>query len=236
MAVDIPKTKPAKKAPIQTPKTDTSLAEKKTNQRFMIWMGLLIGAIVLVGGYLIYRLGSAYVTQANKIKAQDMLISALDQKQKNLNELKPNYATIIAKGSNGVSDSDLILRALPTDNNYQGLIAMTEKMAQESGVKVTSVSQGGETGNASGTDTTNAPTADQPASGSSPQPFTFTVGLEGTYQGILEFLSKTQQASRVMNFSSMTITGGTGNTIQANITMQTYMQPAANIEPTTRPL
>lgn len=231
-----PKAKTPKKAPVATPNTAMSQAEKKTNQRFIIWMGVLIGAIVILGGYGVYRLGTTYVHEANKIKAQDMLITSLDQKEKNLQALKPNYEAITAKGANGVSDADLIMHALPLDSDYQGLIAMLEKMAQESGVKVTSVTQGS---GAAGSSTTAAPgaaAASGSSNSSSAQPFTFTVGLEGSYQGILDFLTKTQQASRVMNFSSMTLSGGSSGTVQANVTMQTYFQGPANIQSTTRPL
>jgi Tfp pilus assembly protein PilO len=230
-----PQLKTAKKTPIQVPNTDMSVAEKKSNQRFMVWMGVLIGAMILVGGYGIYRLSGAYVNQANKIKAQDMLIAALNQKQQNLNELKPNYEAITAKGANGLSDSELILHALPTDADYQGLIAMLEKMGQDSGVKVTSVSQGSGSSSASN-NSSSAQSSGQSSGGSSPQAFTFTVGVQGSYQGILNFLAKTQQVSRVMNFSNMTITSGTSGDIQANITFQTYYQPPANIQSTTRPL
>ncbi len=230
-----PVVKKAAKPAVQTPKTEMSQAEKRANQRFLMIMGGVIGLIVIVGGYGIYRLWTAYVHQANEVKAQDALIVSLDQKQKNLQALKPNYDTITAKGANGISDADLIMHALPIDADYQGLIAMLEKMAQQSNIKITSVTQGGGTGDAAAAGAASS-SSTTGTSGAAPQPLIFTVGLEGSYQGILDFLTKTQQASRVMNFSSMTLSGGTGGTIQANVTMQTYFQGPANIDSSTRPL
>jgi Tfp pilus assembly protein PilO len=218
-----PKTKDkSKPAPVITEKIETE--ERKTRNHIII-LCVVIGLIVLGGGFLIYYLAGVYSYQANKLKAQDEQIKLLEQKQKNLVELKPNYEAITAKNSNGVSDADLILRALPTETDFNGLIAMLEKMGQQSGVKITSATQ---QTSQSGQGNTGAVGAAQTVG--------FTVAVEGSYQGLIDFLKKTEQSSRVINFVSMALTGGSGQPIQANLTMNSYWQPPADIKPTTRPL
>ena len=179
-----------------------------------------------------------FVSQSNLNKAQDLLISDLIEKQKDLQELKPNYDKIIAKGTNGVSDAELILRAVPTTQDYESLIAILERMGQESGVKVKDISQQ----NAAQTGQTTPPPASsttQTAKNSiqtgGADPYTFIVKLEGSYNSILEFLNKTEDSARVINFNSMDIDGNTNN-ITANLTMTTYFKPDANIESTYIPL
>lgn len=213
---------------LKPPSTDESAKQAATNQHSLWLLGSLVAAIVLVGGWLGYQLATRYILEANKIKAQDILINALVQKQQALDQLRPNYDAITAKQGNGVSDADLILRALPLDADYKNLIAILEKIGQESGVQVTSVTQTGG-GNLADSQTTASP-------GSTPQPFSFTVGLQGSYPAILQFLQKTEQSSRVMNFSSMTLSGGSGGNVQANITMSTDFQGPADISSTKRPL
>lgn len=216
------------KKEIEVPKTDTSLAEDKSTRRFVFWMIAATVLVVLVGGGIIYWQVGLYVQQSNKNKAQDIEIGDLNTKIKNLDLLKPNYEKIIANNGSGSSDADLILRALPVGKGYDELVAMIEKMAQGSGVKVTSVTQteateGQPTGNGDNTTT--------------PIPYSFTVTLEGGYASILDFLKKTENSARVINFSSMNITGNSNNGVnQASITMQTYYQPQANINPKMEPL
>lgn len=220
-------TKPSKK--VEVPRTEVSIAQDTTNRKYMIIVGLIVAAIVIVGGYFIYRLTGQYIYQSNLNKAQDQLISSLEVKQKNLQELKPNYEAITTKGANGVSDATLILRAVPTTKDYENLIAILEKMGQDSGVKVTNVSQTGASG------TTTTPTTTPDANSSTATAFPFTVNVEGSYAAILDFLKKTEKSARVINFNSMSLNGNTGN-ITTNLTMTTYYKPDANIQSTTVPL
>lgn len=220
-----------KKQPIEVPKTEQSQTENREYKRYMLISALVIAALVLVGGFLIYWLASKYTHQSNLNKAQDMLLSSLTKKQKDLEELKPNLEVITKPGANGVSDADLILRAVPTTQNFESLIAILEKMGAESGVKVTNVSQT-QTNSANLATGTNQ---NAQGSGSQATPFTFTVNVEGSYNGILEFLKKTESSARVINFNNMSINGSTGN-ITANLTMTTFFKPDANINSTYVPL
>jgi len=219
--------KPTKK--IVVPQTEVSEKLDSTTRNYLIIMGLVSAGIVVFGGYMIYRLTTQYIYQSNVNKAQDQLIASLITKQKNLQALKPNFEAINSKGANGISDAQLILRAVPTTQDYENLLATLEKIGQDSGVKVTNVSQS--SSSTSGSDATN----DTAVSGATATGFPFTVNVEGSYSAILEFLKKTENSARVINFNSMSLNGDTGK-ISANLTMTTFYKPDANINSTMVPL
>lgn len=213
--------KPTKK--IAVPQTEVSEKLDSTTRNYLIIMGLVSVGIIVFGGYMIYRLTTQYIYQSNLNKAQDQLIASLVTKQKNLQALKPNFEAINSKGANGISDAQLILRAVPTTQDYENLLATLEKIGQDSGVKVTNVSS------------TSGTTSSTAVSGTAGTGFPFTVNVEGSYSAILEFLKKTENSARVINFNSMSLNGDTGK-VTANLTMTTYYKPDANINSTTVPL
>ncbi|MFO0862935.1 MAG: hypothetical protein U0516_04430 [Candidatus Saccharibacteria bacterium] len=223
--------KPSKK--VEVPKTEISEAQDKSARNYIIIMFVVIGLIVVVGGYIIYRLAAEFAYQSNVNRAQDMLLTSLNTKQKNLEQLKPNYEAITAKGTGGISDADRILSAMPITEAYDQLISSLEAMGQQSGVTVTSVTAGSSsgTGGSSASSANSSQSSSQKSNGSG-IPFTFTVNVKGSYAAILTFLKKTEQSARVINFNSMTVSGTNGSDLTANITMTTYYQPEANIEST----
>ena len=223
---------------VEVPKTEVSKKFDINTRNYLIFAGVAVFVILLVGGLIIYWLAGRFVSQSNINKAQDQLISDLTEKQKDLQELKPNYEKIIAKGANGVSDADLILRAVPTTQDYESLIAILERMGQESGVKVKDISQQnavqtGQTSPSPAASTTQPVNSSIQTGGATP--YVFIVKLEGSYNSILDFLNKTENSARVINFNSMDIDGNTNN-ITTSLTMTTYFKPDANIESTFIPL
>ncbi len=233
--------KQAKK--VQTPKTEVSLAQAQTAKHFYLIASLILVVIIIGGGYASYRLFTNYIHKLNEIKAQNKLVSSLDQKIKDLDALKVTYAQITdSKGGTG-SDADAILRALPVTEDYKSLIAMLENMVNVSGVSLDSVSKTSASGATAAPAGSSGSTATTPgASGSgttgaqSPQPVVFSVSISGPYDKIIRFLDNTEKSARVINFKSMQISndGGSGgtNSVKASLTMETYYQDKANIEST----
>lgn len=222
----------ASKKKAEHPKTTVSMNDKLATKNFLTIMIAVSIAVVLFGGYFIYRLSNAYIRQANEVKAQDQLIASLKQKQTSLEELKPNYAAITQKGANNVSDADLILRAVPTTEDYKSLIASLEQIGQQSGVKVTSVTQSNSP--AAAPSTTSTPAA-ATTSKTSASPLGFSVNITGPYEKIFTFLENTERSARVINFTSMTLSGNSGS-VSASLSMKTYWRPPANISSTMEPL
>ena len=224
-------TKTSKK--VVVPNTDVSLAQNTSTRNYLAIVGVICAIAILAGGYAAYMLAMQYTKQSNQNKAQDQLIASLETKQQNLKELKPNYDAITTAPAGGRADSTLILNALPVTQDYENLLAILEKIGRDSGVKLSTVSQTtAATAVPAAVDAAAAPAA---AAISAPLPFAFSVNIEGSYAAVLDFLKKTENSSRVINFNSMTL-GGTSPNISATLTMTTYYKPPANIKSTEVPL
>jgi len=227
--------------------TEMSKEESRKNRQYIITMYAITGLIVIVGGFFIYRLFGTYIRKTNEVKAQDQYINALQQKKKDLVTLQANFQNITRKGSNGLSDADVVLRALPETADFKTLIGVFENIGAASGVQAsvstpTTVAGAGTTATA-GTPSTNASagtigglTSDSNVStGSTPVPFQITVTVNGPYQQVLQFLKNTEKSLRPINFQTMTISGTSG-TVQASITFETYYQGQADISNHQEPL
>ena len=219
---------------VEHPKTAASMSDQLATKNFLTIMIVISIAVVLIGGFFIYRLSSSYIRQANEIKAQDQLIGSLKKKEVALEKLKPNYAAITQEGASNVSDADLILRAVPTTEDYKSLIASLEKIGQESNVKVTSVTQSTSATSAAPASPTNGNQA-APASSTSANVLGFSVNITGPYDKIFTFLENTERSARVINFTNMTLSGNSGS-VSASLSMKTYWRPPASIASTMEPL
>lgn len=217
MSPNIPDKK--NKPKIAIPNTDISMDENSNTNKFVFYMIAIITLAVIAGGIALYYLIGQYIKQSNKNKAQDITLNLLEQKKIDIDNLKPNYATIIAPGAGGKSDADLILIAMPLTESYDSLIAMLENMAQQSNVKLLSI----------------AKTSEASESANS---YSFSVSLSGGFSQILEFLKKTENSARIFDFVSMNIGGTTkgGGDVTVSATFRTYYNPSANIAPKEVPL
>lgn len=208
---------------VQAPTTRASQSDDKATKRYVFYMVSAMVLIAIVGGVIIYQLASAYVVQTNKNKAQDLTIGLLEKKQDDLAKLQPNYDAIITKGPSGKSDADLILNAMPTDEGYKQLIAMIERMGQESGIQIPAVTK------------TTGTTVTSQAAGATP--YQISISMNGTFAQVLEFIKKTENSSRVIDFVSMNVNGSTkSGPIQATATFTVFWQKPADIAPTQKEL
>ncbi len=225
-------TKASVKMKPTAPNTEISQAEAHKNRQYITIMYVVTGAVVIIGGFIVYRLFTTYIRKTNEVKAQDKYISALQQKKLDLVQLDSNYKQITLKQGNGLSIADLTYRALPTTPDYKSLIGMIENIAQASGVKA-SVSPPV----AANTGTTNtAPASDSTVTtGNTPQPFTISVSMNGPYEQLLQFLHNSEVSLRPLNFKSMTISGTSG-VVEATVTFETYYQGLADISNKQEPL
>ena len=210
------------KKQLVAPKTDVSQDDDKSTRHFVFYMVALIILIITMGGGVLYWLVGNYIEQTNKNKAQDLTINLLEQKKKDLVELKPNYDKIIAPGADGRSQADLILNAVPDTEGYKEIIAMVERMGRESGVLIPSVTKSASVAPSSAT--TQASTASS---------YQISVNIGGTFTQIQDFITKTEQSSRVMNFVTLSIAGSTkSGVVAASATFTVYYQLPANIAST----
>lgn len=214
--------KTLEKKPLVVPKTDVSQDDDKSTRRFVFYMVALIILIIIIGGGVLYWLVGDYIKQTNKNKAQDKTIELLEQKKKDLVQLKPNYDKIIVPGADGRSQADLILNAVPDTEGYKEIIAMVERMGRESGVLIPSVTK-------SATPTPGGTTTQASTTSS----YQIAVNIGGTFTQLLDFITKTEKSSRVMNFVTLSISGSTkSGVIASSATFMVYYQLPANINST----
>ncbi|MEI6581781.1 MAG: hypothetical protein WCN86_02815 [bacterium] len=217
---------PLAKKPLVVPNTDISEDNDKSTRRFVYYMIALIALIVIAGGVLVYWLAGNFVTQTNKNKAQDKTIGLLEQKKLDLSKLQPNYEAIIAPVNNGRSQKDVILSAQPDNDGYKELIAMIEKMGQQSGVLIPSVSRSVAASPTASAGQTTAAT-----------PYQVSVSIDGTFAQVQDFIKKTENSARVMDFVTLSISGSTkSGPVTASATFTVYYQLPANINPTEKGL
>jgi len=217
---------PLAKKPLVVPNTDVSEDNDKSTRRFVYYMIALIALIVIAGGVLVYWLAGNFVTQTNKNKAQDKTIGLLEQKKLDLSKLQPNYEAIIAPVNNGRSQKDVILSAQPDNDGYKELIAMIEKMGQQSGVLIPSVSRSVAASPTASAGQTTAAT-----------PYQVSVSIDGTFAQVQDFIKKTENSARVMDFVTLSISGSTkSGPVTASATFTVYYQLPANINPTEKGL
>lgn len=105
--------------------------------------------------------------------------------------------------------------ALPTKPSLPQLWAMMENIGAASGVSTSSVSSVATTD------------AEAPA-GSAVQQLPITVSVQGSYAAVQEYLKNLELSTRPLRVTNVTLSG-TNNVVQANLTITTYYQGAANL-------
>jgi hypothetical protein len=143
----------------------------------------------------------------------------------------------------------LLSDALPNTSDYPSLIVEMENIANDSGMKLktvapnsaglsaTSGSVSGASSAASSSSSSNSVVAGSSASSASsstglpnlsPQDYPFTMTVEGNYTGLLKLLGDLETSARPMRVSGISISGG-GTSMTAEVSVDTYWQPAAQL-------
>jgi hypothetical protein len=202
--------------------------DKMSNNNLMIIMMLItflvLGASVLVGKSLV-----------TGILYESKVLKAKNTADKNVKEDVKTAPNLMSAYSALGTQSSLITDALPNTSDYPGLLIILENMTNDAGVKLKSVTPllasatavvttptaGATTGTgaASGTDATQAPT---------PQPYDFTVQVDGRYDTVLKMLDHLQKSARPMRMTSMTLSGS-GGALSAQMDVETYYQSKAEL-------
>ena len=218
-----------KKPKLSIPNTQVSLEDTQGTTNYLVISGIIVGAILLVGGYFIWNLTNSFLESSNKLKALEKQKGLLGTKKNDLETLKNGAYKEVkqVRGDAKVSDAELILRALPYTQDQKNLYAMLEEMAKQANVKMQEVKQ---TDQAASTSTgTTENTGGGPGESQSPKPVAFTVTIIGSYPALLDFLANTEKSARVINFRKMKLDGSSAE-VKAEIDFLSYYQDKANIE------
>jgi hypothetical protein len=170
--------------------------------------------------------------QAKVTSAKEKAHTQLQQNISNFNSLQTSYQAFdatatnaIGRNSNGTAENDgknskLILDALPPSYDFPALTSSIEKILNDNGLNITSITGTDDQLNQQGN--TSSPTP-QPVE----MPFSFTVG-NATYQQVQQLITKLQQSIRPIQIDSLTVAGGTTN-MTVTVNAHTYYQPGKNL-------
>lgn len=219
----------AKKPKLSIPNTQISLEDSQGTTNYLVISGIIVGAILLVGGYFIWNLTNSFLESSNKLKALEKQKGLLETKKNNLETLKNGaYKEIqLKRGDAKLSDAELILRSLPYSQDQKNLYAMVEEMTKQANVSMEEIKQTEQTGSTSSANTESS--GGGPGEPKSPKETAFTVTIVGSYPALLDFLANTEKSARVINFRKMKLEGSSAS-LKAEIDFVSYYQDKANIE------
>lgn len=176
----------------------------------LIALALLVGILSVAVALLVGRmlLGSMMLN-ARVIGKKSAANKQISANYDNLKSLQNEYNSLGAS-------RETINSALPTKPNLPQLWAMMENIGNSSGVSTSSVSS------------VTLSDAEAPAGGPVQQ-LPITVSVQGSYAAIQDYLKNLELSTRPLRVTNVTISG-TNNTVQANLTIVTYYQGAADLK------
>lgn len=222
--------KAAAQAPA-TPQTPKSIAQQQSLRNFLIISVVIIVITVLVGGYAIYRLINMNIHKSLEVRAQDYFITATNKKLQKLAEAEPKLEELKkAEGTEPSSFDYVTKRVLPVTPDFQGVLTIFNTLEQQTLVSVESISKAGSTG--SGATATTTSTA---SSAGGAQTSQVSLKVSGSQEQITTFLRAVERSARVMDFSSMKISGDKLSTT-LTVSYDIYNLQKPSIESKTVPL
>jgi hypothetical protein len=207
------------------------LAISKANAQIVAVIGIASFVVVfcLVASKALISQNSYQVKVASeKTKANKQLDANLES----FNALKTSYAkfnnanpNVINGNTNGTGDNDgsnakIILDSLPSAYDYPALTSSLEKILNDRGIKINSIT--GVDDQAAQSGATAAAASPKPVS----MPFTFSVNTN--YGAAQELLSTLQKSIRPLVIDKVSVSGGSSN-MQLTVTGHTYFQPTKTL-------
>jgi len=122
----------------------------------------------------------------------------------------------------GAKDGDnakIILDALPSKYDFPALTTSLEKIINDQGLQITSIS---------GTDDEIAQSANQSSSSPQPVAMPFQIQVNGSYASVQNLISVLDRSIRPFQIKSVELTGNDSSMV-ASISGQTYYQPEKNL-------
>lgn len=172
------------------------------------------GGAFVIALILIFAVGlpiyNNYSKTASELKTQKTSLQALEDKLSTLKTLQSQEETL-------KKQNETVLAALPEDKDVSRLFVQFENIANQNGLAISSVSEGG--------------TGATPAATSKPSgtltPVTYTVSATATdYDHLKQALSKIQSALRVISIDKIDVSG-TGGSLTATFNVTTYVRGTA---------
>jgi Tfp pilus assembly protein PilO len=193
----------------KTKKTTKKAFASNLSTSNLIALAILVGILSVVLALIIGRmLVESMMLNSRVISKKTAASKQINANYENLRSLQSQYSELGAT-------RETITTALPTKPSLPQLWAMMENIGNSSGVSTSSVN--------------TVATSDAEASaGSTVQQLPITVSVQGSYAAVQDYLKNIERSTRPLRVTNVTLSG-TNNTTQANLTIITYYQGAANL-------
>lgn len=143
-------------------------------------------------------------------------VQVFEELQVSFDELE-NSNELIPQQPDDKKNSEIILDALPSAYDFPALTSSINNLATMSAVEIQRF-EGVDLGE-DALQSSNAPT---------PESIPLEISVEGSYESIAKFLENLENSIRPINVKSLSMNGTTGS-IRADISLETYYQPAFDL-------
>lgn len=215
-----------------TPQISTKrLAISKANAQMVaiVAVAAFVTVFCLVAAKTVFSQNSY---QAKVVTAKEKALNQLKQNIQTYHQLSASYnafdkasSNVIGGNAAGTGDNDgpnskIIIDALPSNYDFPALTASIEKILDDSGLKVSSITGIDDQINQQGNTSSPSPQA-------VPMPFGFTIN-SANYLAVGQLVNKLQTSIRPMQIDNLELSGGV-NDMTLVINAHTYYQPAKSV-------
>lgn len=196
--------------------TLTNKREKITQANSTVFVAVAIAAVVTMFSLMSLRflwMKKAYNDRV--IGAKTAARSAIESNLQSLDSLNNQYPELRDRSSN---NAKTILHALPPTYDYAALVTSMEYLAQTSGVRLVG-----------GVGQDQSATAVKEQNISQPQEIPLTLSVEGTYEGVVRYITALERSIRPVIVTNIDMNGNNAN-LQVNLQAKTYYQPARTLD------
>lgn len=173
---------------------------------------LVVGVSVLVGKSLVTTIARDSKVDKKKVAAEKQLKADV--------EAAPNLVDAYKQ----LGDKTPVLAdALPNTPDFPSLIVTLENMSHIAGMKLKTVTPA-----AVASDETTGTTANDISVAPKPQPYKFTISVNGGYPGMNRLMSLIETSARPMRVLDIQLTGS-GSALTGNIDLETFYQDKAQL-------
>lgn len=202
----------------------------KANKRIVV--ATAVAAFIVVFALFAAKSLVSQMTYQNKIiSGKKKAVSQLKADLSARDSLVESYKTFVSSSQNliggnpqgtGANDGDnskIILDALPSKYDFPALTTSLEKLINDQGLQIVSIS---------GTDDEIAQSANQSSSNPQPVKMPFQVQVNGSYAAVQNLISVLDRSIRPFQIQTIELSG-TDSSMTATISANTYYQPAKNL-------
>ncbi len=218
-AASAPTPAPAKPKVVRPVPSAKAAKQPLAASTYIAVVACITALIVIVCLFVGYRLLGRIFLDIKVISKEAQAKSALSTKLNDAGTLVTNYNNL------GSNKQQLIADALPTDTDFNQLVALMGSLASSSGIQLKSITPATAAGSTAAATTSGAAAA---PTNTAATPFSYDVTVEGQYSQLVAYFHNLELSARPMRVVTATFTGSSSDII-SNLQIQTYYQAKATV-------